>query len=121
MPALGQLNASSNHIAATNTTTPATSKNPRLRTSISFTLRTSLAYTALAKTPFQNIMNKQPSPNNSPENIEARMRTVRTLWFAMIMSVVMYYVLTVFKGPRESVTPNNTVSLAVIAIGVSTV
>jgi len=49
------------------------------------------------------------------------MRTIRTLWFAMIMSVVMYYVLTVFKRPGESVTPNNTVSLAFIAIGVSTV
>lgn len=119
MPELGQLKASTSQIAATTTTTPTTNQNTRLRTSISFTLLTSLAYTALTK--LQNIMNKQPSPNNSPQNVEARLRTIRTLWFALVMSVVMYYVFTLFKRPDESVAPNNTVSLALLAISVSMV
>lgn len=66
-------------------------------------------------------MNTQPPQNNSPENIDLRMRTLRTLWIALVMSVVIYYVFTLFQGPRESVTPNNTLSLAFIAIGASTI
>ncbi len=33
----------------------------------------------------------------------------------------MYYVFTLFNGPNERVTPNNTLSLAFIAIGITTV
>jgi hypothetical protein len=66
-------------------------------------------------------MNNQSNQPNSPENIELRMRTLRTLWIALVMSVVMYYAFTRFQGPRENVTPNNSLSLAFIAIGVSTI
>ena len=66
-------------------------------------------------------MNRQPNPNNSPENVDLRLRTMRTVWFALVMSVVMYYVFTLFNGPNESGTPNNTLSLAFIAIGITTV
>ncbi len=46
---------------------------------------------------------------------------MRTVWFALVMTVVMYYVFTLFDGPNERVTPNNTLSLAFIAIGITTV
>ncbi|HET8782808.1 MAG TPA: hypothetical protein VFM63_10350 [Pyrinomonadaceae bacterium] len=47
------------------------------------------------------------------------MRTLRTLWIALMMSVVMYYVFSRFQAPRENVTPNDTLSLAFIVIGIS--
>lgn len=65
-------------------------------------------------------MNTQPTQNNSPQNIENRMRSMRTMWLAMLLSVPIYYVFTLISGPRE-VTPNNTLSLAFIAIGASAV
>lgn len=50
------------------------------------------------------------------------MRTLRTLWFALMMSVVLYYGFTLFKGPPpENVTPNNTLSLALLAAGISAI
>lgn len=45
---------------------------------------------------------------------------MRTMWLAMLLSVPIYYVFTLISGPRE-VTPNNTLSLAFIAIGASAV
>lgn len=58
--------------------------------------------------------------NNAPENIELRMRTLRTLWIALVLSVGMYFVFTLFTGRNENV-PNNTLSLAFIAVGISSV
>jgi hypothetical protein len=64
---------------------------------------------------------QSPNRNDPPENIDVRMRTMRTLWFAMFFSVVMYYGLTLFVGQRESVTPNNTLSLALMIVSLSTI
>jgi hypothetical protein len=66
-------------------------------------------------------MNNPQTQNNPPENIDLRMRTLRTLWFALVMSVGMYYVFTLFNGPGENARPNNTLSLAIVAIGITTV
>ena len=48
------------------------------------------------------------------------MRTVRILWLALLFSVGLYYLLTVFVGRPENLEPNHTVSLALLAAGVST-
>lgn len=67
-------------------------------------------------------MNTQPiDPKRSQINIEARMRTVRTLWLALLLSIVMYYVLTIFAGRPENLERNDTMSLALLIVGVSTV
>lgn len=53
------------------------------------------------------------------ENIELRIRTMRTLWFAMFMSIVMYYMLTFFVGRSENVEPNDTLFLVLSFIALS--
>lgn len=39
---------------------------------------------------------------------------MRTLWIAMILSIVGYFVFTLFKGPPADVEPNPTLSLALL-------
>jgi len=43
---------------------------------------------------------------------------MRTLWFALFMSIVLYYALTYVV--KSSVRPNPTLSLVLLAVGVST-
>lgn len=64
-------------------------------------------------------MNTQPT--GTQMNIEQRMRTVRTLWFALLLSVVMYYVFTFFAGRPENLQRNDTMSLALLIAGVAAV
>lgn len=47
------------------------------------------------------------------------MRTLRTLWFGLFLSVPMYFVFTIFIGRREGVIPNNTLSLVLMGVSVS--
>lgn len=56
-------------------------------------------------------------PNDLQTRIEQRLRTMRTLWIALLMAVVMYYVFTLISGRSENATPNNTLSLALIVAG----
>ena len=56
---------------------------------------------------------------NTPEDVELRVRTLRTLWFALSMSIVFYYALTYMV--TSSARPNPTLSLVLLAVGVSTV
>ncbi|HEY9503483.1 MAG TPA: hypothetical protein VIR01_17735 [Pyrinomonadaceae bacterium] len=65
-------------------------------------------------------MNTDGDQSNPQENIELRMRTLRTLWIALFISVLMYYGLTIFVGQREGVTLNNTLSLALVVVAFST-
>jgi predicted permease len=65
-------------------------------------------------------MNRQQSkPTNPLQNIDLRMRTLRTLWFGLFLSVPMYFVFTIFIGRREGVTPNNAVSLVLMGVSLS--
>ena len=59
-------------------------------------------------------MNTAGDQRNQQENIELRMRTLRMLWFALLVSVLLYYILTIFVGRNENVAPNNTISLVLI-------
>ena len=66
-------------------------------------------------------METQPLNEKSPqEHFELRMRTLRILWFSMLMSVVIYYVITLFVGPSE-VESNDMLSLILAAVALMTV
>ena len=54
------------------------------------------------------------------ETVELRLRTMRTLWFALFASVGLYFLFTIYVGRSENVEPNPTLSLILIVIGVST-
>ncbi|HZI59220.1 MAG TPA: hypothetical protein VFD62_00835 [Pyrinomonadaceae bacterium] len=66
-------------------------------------------------------MDTQPDQSNQQEKIELRIRTMRILWLAFVLSVVMYFVFTIFVGQNENATPNNTLSLTLIIVALSTV
>lgn len=64
-------------------------------------------------------MNTQPINQKDPQsNVELRIRTLRTLWIALVLTVVGYYVFTLFTGRLRDITPNPTMSLVLLAIGV---
>lgn len=63
-------------------------------------------------------MNRQPTAPNDM-TIEQRMRTVRTLWIALVISIGMYFLVTRFAGRPENVEPNNQLSLALLVAGFS--
>ena len=62
----------------------------------------------------------QPSPPELQQKIELRIRTIRTLWFALLVSVLMYFVLTLFIGQPKNATPNNLLSVVLAGAGVFT-
>lgn len=59
-------------------------------------------------------------PNALQMNIEQRMRTVRILWLVLLTNVGLLYLLTNFADRPENLEPNSTLSLALLAAGVST-
>lgn len=54
------------------------------------------------------------------QNVELKLRTLRTLWLALFASVGIYFAFTFFIGPSEDVEPNPTLSLILILAGLST-
>jgi magnesium-transporting ATPase (P-type) len=64
-------------------------------------------------------MNTAQDQNNPEENIDLRMRTLRTVWLALCTSIFLYYVLTIFTGRNENATPNNTLSLTILLVAFS--
>lgn len=66
-------------------------------------------------------MNTQSANQNDLQaSVELSIRKLLVLWFAMLSSIGLYYVLTLFAGPREAVEPNNTLLLALSAVALST-
>jgi hypothetical protein len=60
-------------------------------------------------------MNTQSANQKDPQGkIELRIRTMRTLWIAMFLSIGVYYVFTFFAGRSEDINPNNTLSLTLV-------
>jgi multisubunit Na+/H+ antiporter MnhG subunit len=55
------------------------------------------------------------------QDIEPRMRTMRTIWSAMLMSIGFYYAFTFFAKRPENVEPNSTLFLVLVGIAVSMV
>jgi hypothetical protein len=61
-------------------------------------------------------MNPQPNPQ---ETFELRLRTMRTLWFAMILSLGGYFAFTLFMGRSANLQPNPTLSLTFVVMAVA--
>jgi magnesium-transporting ATPase (P-type) len=60
-------------------------------------------------------VNPQSANQNNPQtNIEARILTLRIIWMALLMSVVIYYVITFFAARPADVAPNPALSIALI-------
>ena len=54
------------------------------------------------------------------ENVDVRIRTMRTIWIAMLMSIAFYYVFTFVVKRPEAVEPNSTLFLVLVAVGLAT-
>ncbi len=62
-------------------------------------------------------MNPQPVNQNDPQtNVEVRVMTLRIIWMALLMSVVIYYVITFFVARPADVVPNPTLSIVLICV-----
>ncbi len=59
-------------------------------------------------------------PNQMQKRIELRLRTMRILWFALLMSVVIYYVFTLIVTRTSDAQPNSTLFLVLVGIASST-
>ena len=46
---------------------------------------------------------------------------MRMLWIALLMTIGVYYVFTMLRGPSEGVTPNRTLSLVLLGVALSTI
>lgn len=64
-------------------------------------------------------MRPQRNPDNPQETFELRLRTMRTLWIAMILSLGGYFVFTLFAGRSANLHPNPTLSLTFVVMAVS--
>jgi NADH:ubiquinone oxidoreductase subunit 2 (subunit N) len=53
-------------------------------------------------------------------NLEQRLRTMRTLWIAMLLSISAYYVFTFFTRRSENISPNRTLSLILLGVALLT-
>ena len=62
----------------------------------------------------------QLSPQDLQLKIEPRIRTIRTLWIAMLLSIGIYYVFTLFIGQPKNSNPNSALSLMLVGIGLLT-
>ena len=61
-----------------------------------------------------------PTNQNDQQTIETRIRSIRILWFAMLLSFVFWYFFTFIKGRSENLTANPSLSLVLLGVGVST-
>ena len=60
----------------------------------------------------------QPSDQNDLQTkVDRRLRIIRTLWVAIFLSVGMYFVVILLTGQRVEISPNPTLSLALVAAG----
>lgn len=60
----------------------------------------------------------QPANQNEEQRIETRLRAILTVWFALFLSVGLYYMVTLFTGNRhEFHTPSRRLFLAFAAAG----
>ena len=59
------------------------------------------------------------STRNDAISIEQRVRTVRIVWMALLINIGLFYFLTRVAERPANLEPNDTLSLALIAVGVS--
>jgi len=54
------------------------------------------------------------------QNVELRIRSMRTIWMALILSIGSYFVLTMFAQRSATVEPNSMLSVILLIVAVST-
>jgi hypothetical protein len=59
-------------------------------------------------------------PTQQPETPELKIRSMRIIWFALMMSIGAYFVLTLVAPRSEDVEPNSMLSMILVVIAVST-
>ena len=60
-----------------------------------------------------------PANQNNPQaEIELRIRTLRTLWFALLGSIGIYYGFTLVVERREGLEPNPSLSLSLMCVAI---
>lgn len=59
-----------------------------------------------------------PTQNNSQQDLDLRVRTMRTLWLALMASVGMYLLFTLIVGRPANLQSNSTLSLALLGVTV---
>jgi|GEM_PF-404925 len=65
---------------------------------------------------------QQPNQTELQQQIELRMRTMRTLWIALLLSIGLYYVfMMLFLHRSDEVRSNATLSLILVVIAVSAI
>jgi hypothetical protein len=66
-------------------------------------------------------MNAPSASQNDPQrDIEVRLRTLRIVWIALLLTIGIYYGMTLFVARSKDETPNPTLSLVLMAVGAST-
>ena len=66
-------------------------------------------------------MNTQPMNQNDPQaEIEMRIRTMRIVWLSILFSLAGFFLMTIVQKPSADRTPNPTLSLIFLLLGVST-
>jgi len=56
---------------------------------------------------------------NQVSNVEAQLRTMRTVWLAAIFSIGGYYVVCLLNQRREDLEPNNTLFLVFVGVSLA--
>lgn len=59
-------------------------------------------------------MSSQQTNQTDPQSFELRIRTMRIVWIALLLSIGGYYVFTIIVGQSENAVPNQTVSMALL-------
>ena len=59
----------------------------------------------------------QLNQGDTQSQIEARVRTVRILWFALFVSVGLYFLLTIFQKRQGGQDPNNLLFIVLVGVG----
>lgn len=62
---------------------------------------------------------KPTNPNDLRNTIEVRLRTVRTLWFSLFISVGLYFLITIFVKRAESQDPNNLLFIVLVGVALA--
>ncbi|HEX6045499.1 MAG TPA: hypothetical protein VFZ22_13495 [Pyrinomonadaceae bacterium] len=60
------------------------------------------------------------NPNNPQQTIDVRLRTMRTLWIGLVLSIGAYFVVTLIAERSEELQPNPTLSLILLGGSVFT-
>ena len=76
-------------------------------------LKTQMSYFSLSLVPAMNMQTDN-------QNVELRIRSMRTIWMGLLLSIGVYFVLTLFAQRSEDLHPNSMLSVILAIIAAST-